>query len=111
MRDSKAWPITKQMVWQAFKEVKANKGVAGVDEESIQEFEANLQDNLYVLWNRMSSGSYFPPAVKQVSIPKTDGKMRVLGIPTVRDRVAQTVVKNYLEPQLDPLFHESSYGY
>lgn len=111
MRDSKAWPITKQMVWQAFKEVKANKGVAGVDEESIQEFEANLQDNLYVLWNRMSSGSYFPPAVKQVNIPKADGKMRTLGIPTVRDRVAQTVVKNHLEPQLDPLFHESSYGY
>lgn len=111
MKDSKAWPITKQMVWQAFKEVKVNKGVAGVDNESIQEFELNLKDNLYVLWNRMCSGSYFPPAVKQVNIPKADGKMRALGIPTVRDRIAQTVVKNHLEPKLDPLFHEDSYGY
>ena len=111
MNDSKAWPITKQMVWQAFKDVKANKGVAGVDEQSIEGFEAELKDNLYVLWNRMTSGSYFPPAVKEVQIPKGEGKVRKLGIPTVKDRIAQTVVKNYLEPQLDPMFSGSSYGY
>jgi RNA-directed DNA polymerase len=111
MRNSKAWPITKQMVWQAFKDVKVNNGAAGIDEQSIKEFEAELKDNLFILWNRMASGSYFPPAVKQVPIPKGGGKMRMLGIPTVKDRIAQTVVKNYLEPLIDPLFHESSYGY
>jgi RNA-directed DNA polymerase len=108
---TKAWPITKRMVWEAFKAVKRNKGVAGIDGQTIVEFEMNLQDNLYLLWNRMSSGSYFPPAVKLIEIPKGDGKLRILGVPTVMDRIAQTVAKQHLEPKLDPLFHESSYGY
>jgi RNA-directed DNA polymerase len=99
------------MVWEAYKRVKANKGAAGVDEESIEEFEQNLRDNLYKLWNRMSSGSYFPPPVRLVVIPKKDGGERKLGIPTVSDRVAQTVVKRYLEPLVEPYFHPDSYGY
>jgi RNA-directed DNA polymerase len=113
MEDSKAWPVTKRMVWQAYKEVKANKGAAGVDDQSIGGFEERQADNLYQLWNRMASGSYFPPPVKLVQIPKSggQGKMRDLGVPTVSDRIAQTVVKDYLEPKLDPLFHDSSYGY
>ena len=96
---------------EAYERVKANKGAAGVDEESIGEFEKNLKDNLYKIWNRMSSGSYFPPPVKVVEIPKSDGKMRKLGIPTVSDRIAQMVVKIYLEPVIDPYFHPDSYGY
>jgi RNA-directed DNA polymerase len=107
---AKAWPITKQMVWEAFKAVKRKKGSAGIDEQTIEDFEKDLQNNLYVLWNRMTSGSYFPPAVKMVEIPKTDGKVRILGVPTVGDRIAQTVVKQYLEPMLEPIFHGSSYG-
>ena len=95
----------------AWKSVKANKGGAGLDEESIKDFESNLKSNLYKIWNRMSSGSYFPPPVKAVEIPKANGKIRVLGIPTVSDRVAQTVVKNALEPIVEPKFHENSYGY
>ncbi len=82
-----------------------------MDGQSIAEFEKDLKDNLYKIWNRMSSGTYFPPAVKTVEIPKADGKMRKLGIPTVSDRVAQTVVKMYLEPNVDPIFHPDSYGY
>lgn len=115
MEDSKAraWPVTKRMVWQAFKEVKANKGAAGVDDQSIGDFEQLLADNLYQLWNRMASGSYFPPPVKLVQIPKEGkgGRERDLGVPTVSDRIAQTVIKDYLEPKLDPMFHDSSYGY
>jgi len=91
--------------------VKANKGAAGVDEQSIAEFEQGLQGNLYKLWNRLSSGSYFPPPVRAVEIPKRDGGSRVLGVPTVADRVAQTVVRSYLEPLVEPVFHRDSYGY
>ena len=95
----------------AWEGVKANKGAYGVDEESIEDFASNLKDNLYKLWNRMSSGSYFPPPVRAVEIPKSDGSKRLLGIPTVSDRVAQAVVKSYLEPILEPKFYEDSYGY
>ena len=90
---------------------KANRGAAGIDEETIAMFEQNLSKNLYKLWNRMSSGSYFPPPVKQVEIPKAKGGTRKLGIPTVSDRIAQTVVKQIIEPKLDPMFHADSYGY
>lgn len=96
---------------EAYKRVKANKGSAGIDGESITDFEKNLKGNLYKIWNRMSSGSYFPPAVKTVEIPKTDGKKRKLGIPTVGDRIAQMVVKMRLEPCVEPKFHPDSYGY
>jgi RNA-directed DNA polymerase len=96
---------------EAFKEVKANRGAAGVDLESIEAFEKNLKDNLYKLWNRMTSGSYFPPSVRGVPIPKKSGGTRMLGVPTVADRVAQTVVKMTLEPILDPIFDENSFGY
>jgi RNA-directed DNA polymerase len=112
-RVSKAKPfsISKREVWEAFKRVKANRGAAGVDGQSIAEFEANLAGNLYKLWNRMSSGSYFPPPVRRVDIPKAKGGTRPLGIPTVADRVAQEVVRRYLEPILEPEFHSGSYGY
>lgn len=111
MSITKPFNISKKLVWQAYQQVRANKGASGIDEESIADFERNLKDNLYRLWNRMSSGSYFPPAVKAVSIPKKSGGNRILGIPTVSDRIAQTVVKLVLEPILDPLFDENSYGY
>ncbi len=111
MGKAKPFSISKQVVWEAYQRVKANKGAAGVDEESIEEFEKDLKNNLYKLWNRMSSGSYFPPAVRIVEIPKVDGGKRPLGIPTVSDRVAQMVVKKYLEPDVDPHFHPDSYGY
>jgi len=91
--------------------VKTNKGAAGIDEESIKDFERNREDNLYKIWNRMSSGCYFPPAVKAVKIPKGNGGVRTLGIPTVSDRVAQMVVKLSVEPEIDKCFHENSYGY
>ena len=111
MTTAKPFEITKQSVWEAWKSVKKNYGSHGIDFQSIEDFESNLKDNLYKLWNRMSSGSYIPPAVRQVEIPKKDGGIRILGIPTVADRIAQTVVKNFLEPQLDPTFHPDSYGY
>ena len=111
MGKAKPFSISKQVVWEAYQRVKANKGAAGVDGESIEEFEKDLKNNLYKLWNRMSSGSYFPPAVRIVEIPKGDGGKRPLGIPTVSDRVAQMVVKKYLEPDVDPHFHPDSYGY
>lgn len=98
-------------VWEAYKRVKANKGAAGADGQSIEEFEMDLQSNLYKLWNRMSSGSYYPPPVLRVEIPKGDGRMRPLGIPTVSDRIAQQVVKQQLEPELEKYFHPNSYGY
>src|SRR5438093_9461394 len=104
-------PINKQMVKADYRKVKANKGAAGVDKESLQDFEANLLNNLYAVWNRLSSGSYFPKPVRSVSIPKAKGKKRILGIPTVSDRIAQQVVKDYLEPRLEAEFHENSYGY
>lgn len=111
MSETKQHPITKRMVWEAYKKVKANQGSAGADQVSISDYEAGLGDNLYKLWNRLTSGSYFPPAVKEVEIPKGNGKTRKLGIPTVSDRVAQMVVKTYLESELDTIFHQSSYGY
>jgi hypothetical protein len=107
----KPFKITKKQVYEAYKAVKSNQGAAGVDKESIEQFEANLKGNLYKLWNRMSSGSYFPPPVRAVSIPKKSGGERILGVPTVADRVAQTVVKQLIEPDLDPIFLADSYGY
>jgi RNA-directed DNA polymerase len=108
----KPFQIGKMAVWEAFVRVKSNKGAAGVDDQSIAEFEANRDRNLYKIWNRLSSGSYFPPPVKAVEIPKAGGKgVRVLGIPTVADRIAQTVVRMYLEPKVEPIFHRDSYGY
>jgi len=107
----KSYEITKQSVWDAYERVKANGGAAGVDGQTIAMFEENLKDNLYKIWNRMSSGSYLPPAVRFVEIPKSDGKTRTLGIPTISDRIAQMVAKMYLEPKLEPHFHPDSYGY
>jgi RNA-directed DNA polymerase len=110
--NGKSFVISKRLVWQAWLRVKANKGAAGVDEQSIQAFEANLQGNLYKLWNRMCSGSYMPPPVKAVQIPKKDGRgVRTLGVPTVADRVAQTVAYLALEPAVERVFHSDSYGY
>ena len=111
MNTTKSFNISKQVVWKAYKRVKANKGAAGVDEETIKDFEKNLKDNLYKIWNRMSSGSYVPPPVRMVEIPKKDKGSRVLGVACVSDRVAQTVVKMYLEPEIEPHFYEDSYGY
>ena len=111
-QQDKPFQIAKTAVWEAFQRVKANKGAAGVDEQSIAEFEADRDRNLYKIWNRLSSGSYFPPPVKAVEIPKAGGKgVRVLGVPTVADRIAQTVVRMYLEPKVEPVFHPDSYGY
>ena len=111
MDKTKPFYISKKSVMAAWERVKANKGAFGVDEESIEDFESNLKGNLYKLWNRMSSGTYFPPPVRAVEIPKSDGHKRLLGIPTVSDRVAQGVVKGYLEAIVEPKFHEDSYGY
>jgi RNA-directed DNA polymerase len=109
---AKPFDISKWVVWEAYRQVKANRGAAGVDEESIAEFEGDLKGNLYKLWNRMSSGTYFPPPVLAVEIPKAGGNgVRVLGVPTVSDRIAQTVVRLYLEPEVEPMFHPDSYGY
>ena len=108
---AKSFCISKKVVWEAYKRVKANKGAAGVDGESIEVFEQDLKNNLYKIWNRMSSGTYFPPPVRAVGIPKKDGGERRLGIPTVSDRVAQAVVKAYLEPLVEPVFHPDSYAY
>jgi RNA-directed DNA polymerase len=108
---AKPFDIPKREVWEAFKRVKANQGTAGVDGQSIEEFERRLADNLYKLWNRLSSGSYMPPPVRRVDIPKANGGTRPLGIPTVADRTAQEVVRRYLEPRVEPVFHPDSYGY
>ena len=108
---TKPFVISKRLVWEAFQRVKANGGSAGVDQESIEEFESKLGDNLYKIWNRLGSGSYFPPPVKAVPIPKKSGGTRILGVPTVADRVAQTVVKMVLEPLLEPVFDRNSFGY
>ena len=107
----KPFSIDKKQVYEAYKAVKSNAGSAGVDAQTIEQFEADLQNNLYKLWNRMSSGSYFPPPVRAVSIPKKTGGQRILGVPTVADRVAQMVVKQRIEPELDPIFLADSYGY
>jgi RNA-directed DNA polymerase len=104
-------PITKEMVKAAYRKVKANAGAAGVDKESLEDYQVDLLNNLYVLWNRLSSGSYFPKPLRSVSIPKSNGKKRTFGIPTVRDRIAQQVIKSYLEPRLEAEFHNNSYGY
>jgi RNA-directed DNA polymerase len=110
-KSAKPYVIAKRAVWEAYQQVKANRGAAGIDDETIAMFEQNLSKNLYKLWNRMSSGSYFPPPVKQVEIPKKKGGTRKLGVPTVADRIGQTVVKQIIEPKLDPMFHPDSYGY
>jgi group II intron reverse transcriptase/maturase len=107
----KPFNIAKRQVYEAYKTVKSNGGAAGVDKQTIEQFEADLQSNLYKLWNRMSSGSYFPPPVRAVPIPKKSGGQRILGVPTVADRVAQMVVKQLIEPDLDPIFLADSYGY
>ena len=111
MDKAKPFKIPKREVWEAFKRVKANQGAAGVDRQSIADFEADLSNNLYKLWNRLSSGSYFPPPVRRVDIPKADGGTRPLGIPTVADRIAQEVARRYLEPRLEAVFHTDAYGY
>jgi len=111
MSEAKPYVISKQLVWDAYQRVRANRGAAGVDGQTLAAFEKDLKGNLYKVWNRMSSGSYLPPPVRLVEIPKDNGGIRPLGIPTVADRVAQTVVKMVLEPILEPLFHPDSYGY
>lgn len=111
MGKTRPFEISKHIVWEAYKRVKVNKGAAGVDAESITIFEENLKGNLYKIWNRMSSGCYFPPPVKAVEIPKKNGGVRILGVPTVADRIAQMVVKIYFEPMVEPFFHPDSYGY
>ena len=107
----KPFPVTMQMVIDAHRKVKTKGKAYGVDEVSMKDFEQKLNGNLYKIWNRLASGTYFPPAVREVEIPKKDGKMRNLGIPTIGDRIAQTVVKDYMEASIDKLFHEDSYGY
>ncbi len=108
----KPFAIPKQLVWEAYRQVAANKGAPGVDAQTLEEFEADLENNLFRIWNRMSSGSYFPPPVKAVEIPKPHSPgVRVLGVPTVADRVAQTTVAMFLEPLVEPRFHRDSYGY
>jgi len=108
---TKSLPISKQMVHESYLKVIAKDGSAGIDKQSIDMFNEDLKDNLYKLWNRMTSGSYFPPPVRTVFIPKKQGGKRPLGIPTVGDRIAQGVVKDYLEPSLEAIFHSSSFGY
>ena len=109
--ETKSVPVSREMVWLAYKKVKANGGSSGIDQVSMELFDQDRTKQLYKLWNRLSSGSYFPPPVKEVEIPKKDGKVRQLGIPTIADRVAQEVVRAYLEPRFEKIFHSSSYGY
>lgn len=111
MNKTKPHNISKEIVYESWKEVKANKGSYGIDRVTIEEYERDLENRLYKLWNRMSSGSYFPKAVRRVEIPKADGKTRPLGIPTVEDRIAQTVAVKYIEPILEKIFSSNSYGY
>lgn len=112
MSGPKPFEISKHMVYEAYLRVKANKGAAGVDGQSVEQFEQDLKGNLYKLWNRMSSGCYFPPPVRMVEIPKPGGKgVRVLGVPAVADRIAQTVAALALEPEVEKIFHPDSYGY
>lgn len=110
--EGKAFAISKPLVWAAYRKVKANKGAAGVDGQSLADFARDEKNNLYKIWNRMSSGTYFPPPVRAVEIPKAgQAGVRVLGVPTVADRIAQTVVAMTLEPLVEPVFHDDSYGY
>jgi len=110
--EDKPFAIPKSMVWEAWRQVKDNKGAPGVDGEDLEAFEADLENNLYKIWNRMSSGTYFPPPVRAVEVPKPHSpRVRVLGVPTIADRVAQTVAADYLEPLVEPIFHPDSYGY
>src|SRR6056297_959508 len=109
--ETKSIPVSRSMVWEAYRLVRANKGGAGVDGVSMEQFDANRSKHLYKLWNRMASGCYYPPAVKEVEIPKKDGKVRKLGIPTIADRVGQMVVKQFIEPELEKVFSPNSYGY
>ena len=111
LSEAKPFYISKRQVWEAYKVVKANDGSAGVDGQTIEDFDKDLKNNLFKLWNRMSSGSYFPQPVRRVEIPKSDGGSRPLGIPSISDRIAQTVVKQILEPELEMHFHPDSYGY
>lgn len=111
MKATKSFKIAKEVIWQAYQQVKKKKGAAGIDGESIAGFEANLKNNLYKIWNRLASGSYFPPPVKGVQIPKKSGGIRLLGVPNVSDRIAQMAVKIVLEPMLEPIFDTDSYGY
>lgn len=108
---AKSFNLSKQEVWDAYLSVKANKGAAGIDGQTMEAFEAELKNNLYKLWNRLSSGSYFPPPVRRVEIPKSNGQLRPLGIPTISDRIAQMVIKKRLESRVEPYFHPDSYGY
>lgn len=107
----KSQPITKVMVWQAYKKVKSNRGASGIDGMSWEQLDTNLSKQLYKLWNRLTSGSYYPEPVKEVAIGKKDGGIRNLGIPTLLDRIAQEVVKHQLEKIVEPIFHQHSYGY
>ena len=109
--EGKPFAMPKQLVWQAWKSVKANGGAAGADGVTIEMFEKDLSSSLYKIWNRMSSGTYFPPPVRAAGIPKSSGGTRMLGVPTVADRIAQTVVCMVLEPAAEPVFHPDSYGY
>ena len=111
MDKTKPYEISKSVVWEAYQKVKANQGAAGIDKESMEAFERNLKNNLYKIWNRMSSGSYFPPPVMAVAIPKKNGGKRILGVPTVSDRIAQMTAKIYFEPMVEPHFLPDSYGY
>lgn len=111
MSVAKPFLVPKSAVIKAWQKVRANSGSHGIDNQTIQDFEGNLKDNLYKLWNRLSSGSYFPPAVRAVEIPKSNGKMRLLGIPTVSDRIAQTIIRDNLETLVEPIFCENSYAY
>ncbi len=108
---NKSFVISKQLVWEAYQRVRANQGAPGVDGQTVAAFEADLKDNLYRIWNRMSSGTYFPPPVRAVGIAKPHGGTRMLGVPTVADRIAQTVVALTLEPRTEQIFHADSYGY
>src|SRR6188472_4185285 len=109
--EAKPFDIPKRLVWDAYQRVKANRGAAGVDGESLAAFEQDLKGNLYRVWSRMSSGSYFPPPVRHVEIEKVSGGTRPLGTPTVEDRVCRTVAKMVLDPLVEPVFHPDSYGY
>ena len=111
MKESKQYNISMKVVLEAYKKVKFNRGSAGVDGVDFEKFEENLKDNLYKIWNRMSSGSYFPSPVLAVEIPKKNGGTRTLGIPTISDRIAQMIARMYLEPKVEPIFHKDSYGY